>query len=423
MHCKSEKMNVGLLWVERNAINDSPDYQRESGVWNTEKQQLFIDSIINSYDVPKLYFHDLRSQKMAHKFAIIDGKQRLHAIWQFVGNHIPLADDFKCTSVTPAPYPQPGNTFSAMSETWREVFKSRALDVVLVQNADEEDIDELFSRLNNGEPLNAAEKRNAKGGEMTKLIRDVAAVPALRQRLPFSNRRYAHYEVAAKILLIENNITTGGDGFCDLKKRFLDKLADDNKKMPQVKRDQLMERVHEQLKVFRRVFGKNDALLAKQAYPPLYYLFVRTMVKEYADKKLYSRLATFLTDFQGMRAANLSKPEDERDPVIIEFGRLMQQGTNDVNSLRARVSILRRYFLLANPDVAIRDKKRTFTEEERTAIWILGGKQCAVCSKPLPLDEMQADHHIQWAHGGATTLENGRCLCENCNQVEASGVA
>jgi len=97
----------------------------------------------------------------------------------------------------------------------------------------------------------------------------------------------------------------------------------------------------------------------------------------------------------------------------------MQQGTNDLNSLRGRINILRRYFLLAFPDVELLDRKREFTYEERVVIWVTGNKRCAKCDKELrELAEMQADHRKQWVHGGKTTLANARALCESCNQEE-----
>ena len=49
-----------LAW--RSAIADDPPYQRPSAVWSLAKQQLFIDSLINGYDVPKIYLHDLRGK-------------------------------------------------------------------------------------------------------------------------------------------------------------------------------------------------------------------------------------------------------------------------------------------------------------------------------------------------------------------------
>lgn len=424
MHCLPDRFSVGFFLVEKNVIDDSPTYQRESGIWSTEKQQLFVDSLFNRYDIPKIYLHDLRGKGSRFKFAVIDGKQRLHTLWQFLDSKLPLADDFELYEPEGRPAPKPGSTFKQMSPDWQEIFKTKMIDVVLVQNAEEDDIEDLFSRLNNGEPLNAAEKRNAMGGDMTKLIRDVSELPFFKSNLDFSNKRFQYYEVAVKLLLIEKAQDAGGDPFCDLKKKFLDKLVKENKTMTKALRDGLLSRVEAQTRSLRRVFTKADPLLSKQASPPLYYLFIKIMEREYAHKDLFARLKIFLADFHAKRAANLLKKEDDRDTNLIEFGRLIQQGTNDLNSLRARVSILRRYFLQEFPDVAVRDKKRAFSEEERIAIWLLSGKQCSKCKVQLKeLSDMQADHQRQWAHGGPTTLQNGRALCENCNIAEAGKVA
>lgn len=91
MECTTKPITIGLLMVERNVINDSPPYQRESGIWSREKQQLFLDSLFNNYDVPKLYFHDLRGKHPKFKYAVIDGKQRLHAMWDFLDDKVRLA--------------------------------------------------------------------------------------------------------------------------------------------------------------------------------------------------------------------------------------------------------------------------------------------------------------------------------------------
>jgi hypothetical protein len=423
MHCVPDRFSVGKFLVEKNVIQDQPAYQRESGIWSDEKQQLFIDSLLNKYDIPKLYLHDLRGKDPKFKFAVVDGKQRLHAVWRFLNSNLALASDFELYEPEGRTPPLGGLYFKDLSPDWQDLFKSILLDVVLIQNADEDDIEDLFSRLNNGEPLNAAEKRNAMGGDMTKLIRDVAGLDFFKERLGFSNRRYQHMEVAAKLLLIENAESSGAEPFCDLKKRFLDKLVRDGMSLSKAARDGLQSRVEKQLRSLARVFSKNDPLLGKQAYPPLYYLFVKIMERDYAHKDLYSRIKSFLPQFHERRAANLLKSEEDRDSVLIEFGRLMQQGTNDLNSLKERVATLRRYFLLEFPDTAVRDRKRTFSEDERLVIWLRAGKKCQKCGSELrELSDMQADHHRQWAHGGETSLANGRALCESCNLEEAKKV-
>lgn len=425
MKCVSQPFTVAKLWVERNVIDESPPYQRESGLWSDERQRLFIDSVFNDLDVPKIYFHDIRGKHPTRHYAVIDGKQRLFTIWRFMEGKLRLSEDFQLTDdLGHAPAPSGALLFADLSSDWQEIFKSKSLDIVLVQDAEEEDIEELFSRLNNGEPLNAAEKRNAMGGRMCELIRDVAKNDFFAERTCITNKRYQHYELAAKILLIEKTEQNGGTIFCDLKKRYLDQLVEDNKLLPTASTKGLETRAREGLMLMKRVFDKSDPLLTKQAYVPLYYMWVKLMEREYAHQALYGRMKTFLEKFTAERQKNLFLPEDQRDSVLIEFGRLMQQGTNDLGSLEQRVGILRRYYLQEYPDVQIRDPKRSFSEEERLAIWILGGKKCAECNRPLPdPTAMEADHKQQWARGGPTTLENGRSLCEDCNVRLATKIA
>jgi hypothetical protein len=75
-------------------------------------------------------------------------------------------------------------------------------------------------------------------------------------------------------------------------------------------------------------------------------LFIKTITRESGPAKLLTFIHTFLESFQARRQKNLLLDEDTTDPLLIEFGRLMQQGTNDLQSLKTRFSILKRYFLL-----------------------------------------------------------------------------
>lgn len=411
------------MMVERNVINESPIYQRESGAWSTDKKQLFLDSLFNNYDIPKIYFHDLRGIDSRYDYAVIDGKQRLNAIWIFLNDQLSLGEDFSVSDCKGRTPPQPGTTFSKLDQAWQELFKSRTLDVVLVQNANEDDIEELFSRLNNGEPLNAAEKRNAMGGAMCALIRKVAQHKFFAEKVRFPNSRSAYFEVAAKLLLIEAAVIAGGDMFVSLQKRYLDDLVRTRRDMSDRDHNTLYNRVDETLQKLSRIFLDSDPLLGKQAYLPMYYLFAKVITRDYAHAELFASLKAFLPSFQALRQKNLEADESECDPTLIEFGRLIQQGTNKMNSLRERVEILRRYFLLQYCDTKVKDPVRSFNTEERYAVWVIGGKRCAICKCDLAtLDEMQSDHKTQWAHGGETTIKNARALCESCNQEQREKV-
>src|SRR5258706_15827800 len=96
---KYPQSSLLVVYSEREEIQLDPEYQRISGIWTREKRQLLIDSLINGFDVPKLYFHEfvpfkkIRSKK--YRYAIIDGKQRLQTIWDFIDGNIALPEDFK----------------------------------------------------------------------------------------------------------------------------------------------------------------------------------------------------------------------------------------------------------------------------------------------------------------------------------------
>jgi hypothetical protein len=51
------------IYSERRFIQVDPDYQRMSEIWTLDKRQLLIDSILNEYDIPKLYFHAFQTPK------------------------------------------------------------------------------------------------------------------------------------------------------------------------------------------------------------------------------------------------------------------------------------------------------------------------------------------------------------------------
>jgi hypothetical protein len=131
---------------------------------------------------------------------------------------------------------------------------------------------------------------------------------------------------------------------------------------------------------------------------------------------LLAKTKKFLINFELKRLQNYERPEDERDPVLVEYSRRMQQGTNDASSMEERSKVLLRTFLSENPDVKIKDASRQFTEEEKWAIWMLGGKTCAKCGIAAKWEDFDADHVVRYAEGGSTVLSNGRVYCIKCNR-------
>lgn len=76
-------------------------------------------------------------------------------------------------------------------------FDSTSLPIVAISTDDLELIEDMFSRLNEAVPLNAAEKRNAIGGTMAKIVTKISLHKFFKDHVNFSNKRYQHKEAAA----------------------------------------------------------------------------------------------------------------------------------------------------------------------------------------------------------------------------------
>ncbi len=404
MRCHPERWTIGECLVHRNVINESPDYQRMGGVWSLDKKRLLIDSLQRGWDIPKIYFHELPPSGR-YEWAIIDGRQRLDAVWSF------LDDEFTLDEGDHADIP-----FSDWSDDARTIFKGKTFDIVMVRDTQEEEIEELFSRLNNGEPLNSAEKRNGEGGAMNKLIAELAEHDLFASSVSFDDKRYAYRDAVAGFVLTESVALQGGSVPTDLSKRFLDQLVIDNKAMTEEKVEKLRQAVNSVLKDMSKVFVAKDPLLGKTSWLTHHYLTVREIYSSYTAEQLHVRLRNSLIDHDRKLADNRRLQPEDRNPGLVEFSKRVQNGTKTLGSIRYRKEALVVNFLESNPDVVLKDPTRLFTESERRALWDLAGHCCMQCGRHIEtLDLVRGDHVVAHSRGGKTTLSNGQCLCVECN--------
>ena len=197
MHKETSEWSVRMLVDFQSRFNVDREFQRGK-VWSTPQQALLIDSILRGFDIPKLYVRKLPPGQ-THLFDVIDGKQRLTAIWQF------FSDGFRLLR-TASDFPGLGNLsgmrWSDLPPEAKDELQFANLTVSKIEQATGEEVRELFLRLQKGEPLNSAEKRNAMDGP----VRDFVANTMVRHRLwqltGLSARRFGIHEHAAIVLAL-----------------------------------------------------------------------------------------------------------------------------------------------------------------------------------------------------------------------------
>ena len=151
MERKREPYPVSTLCELKDNIDTNPDYQRPA-VWKISNKQLLIDTIIRGLDVPKFYWKQIDEDH----FEVIDGQQRIRTIWEFHDNKFKLAKD-----ADPIDGEEIKDKFyKDLSIKMKKKFTMYLIDVVIVYNTkDDEEIREMFLRLQNGITLKSQEKR------------------------------------------------------------------------------------------------------------------------------------------------------------------------------------------------------------------------------------------------------------------------
>ena len=137
----------------RSKIDLSPEYQRGK-VWAKNRRQLLLDSISKHMHVPAVYLRALDNDY----YECVDGQQRLTTIFDFFDDKIELSKKY-----TPQ---YGGKCFSKLPKAIQDVFEDHELMVVELTNSTDEEIRELFDRLQRGMSLTSGEKLHAKTGGM-----------------------------------------------------------------------------------------------------------------------------------------------------------------------------------------------------------------------------------------------------------------
>jgi hypothetical protein len=329
--------SVIICYLDRDAIFLDPDYQRSSNIWSLEKKQLLIDSIVNRFDIPKFYLHEYEKAKKIGgktcKYALIDGKQRLSAIWGFINADFALSNSAEYLadpSVNIA-----GLTYTELSSKYPRIaayFNNAQLALVAIRTNEIELIEELFTRLNEAVPLNAPEKRNAFGGPLPSAIKKVATHRFFAEDLPFTNIRYRHLDIACKFLYLSH---VGRP--TDIKKLQLDSFVRDFKRQNLKKQaHELEKRCLSILDVMSDVFTKKDSLLKNVGLIVVYYLLFGRAI----DRGLASSIERIkFVEFEKLRRENRRRAENDLEPV--DFGLLrfdeMANTPNDQFSIQYKL--------------------------------------------------------------------------------------
>lgn len=261
---------------ERRNIDLEPPYQRRGRVWSNIEKAFLIDSVLNGYDVPKIYIADftyfpsaLNHAKKA--YAVIDGRQRFEAFFDFFDDRFGLSEGF--VYLEDSSIRIEGLNYSQLKSRHPKIasrFENFNLSVMSVITDDEARINDLFVRLNTSKPLSGAEIRNAMAGDVPVMIREIAQHQFFVQKVSFNINRRQDHNAAAKLLLLEYR-----GALVDTKKVNLDRFVREAVRSESTAIGAAAVRVKEQLDRIAPLFMDKDPALKLATGLPVYYWYFR----------------------------------------------------------------------------------------------------------------------------------------------------
>jgi len=169
---KKANINWSCKQLAKMATSGSITFEnavQRSYCWDNKRKSLLIHSFIEGYPVPP--FYAVKTETGAYD--MLDGRQRGETIKTFLNNEFALTEldeveteetiqeEGKTQSIIKN-IDITGKTFSELPEDIQDRIKDYSLTIYFFQDISDEEISEMFFRLNNGKPLSSIELTRVK---------------------------------------------------------------------------------------------------------------------------------------------------------------------------------------------------------------------------------------------------------------------
>ena len=430
------------------------EYQRENA-WDLPQKQLLIDTIFNGMDIPKFYLWKIDDRTLAdgypcgeakelyrsillkkrtenddtnpYIYEVVDGQQRIRTILEFMGVKPPNDSCYRGTWRDPFPSlietpMAKGKFYNQLNVDQQIKFDEKPLSVMVLESAKIDEIRDMFLRLQNGTPLKAQQKRDAKGASIGRVAKDLADLSFFKTSVNFDNTVAIHHLVASQMLGLELK-----DKIVSCTSRQLDKLYDHYKK---ISFDvAISARTKKMVEVLGKIFSEQNPHLNQNYALSLYWLLSRILLNYEIPADQYPRIKD---NFEKLDVTRIEARDrdygDPEDEIYEDLTLAMSRGNTGVDGISTRHDIIGRFlfagvYLKQLPKL---DPRRNFSHEEKLILYHKAQGCCQlehngkICGKAIPFDSAVVDHIIPHTKGGATKLANGRIAYNLCNIARGS---
>jgi hypothetical protein len=385
-------VRIGSLHHEAQLYDNYPACQREK-IWPYSLKRSLIDSILRGFPIPELLAH-----QKGQYLEIIDGRQRLTTILEFMADIFPTARVGVRLKEDPCLEPvEPNKRYSALSPGARHHFDHSTLRISIVKNLEESQLGALFRRLQNQQTLTLAEKLWTFTSVAHQLSAELATHPFWGAM--YAGRHARRYPFLASLMLLKMELASGTTTLTAPSLRSLAAGAEDQRITQAI-----LPKIQQRLEDAGHLFESASVHSLKELIAVYQFLIVLEKADCDVAKSTPGCLAPWLTQVR-QTSIQARKTYGETDLLSKIVSSRYQLEFWEVEQPKVRQA----------EGICIIDRKRAFSKSDREQAWERQGGRCPGCDQPISLAD--SGHHILFhAKGGPTTADNCILAHEACHR-------
>ena len=307
-----------------------PDWQREQ-VWGESTKQTLIDSILRGWRLPKFYL--LLADSSPEEFEVVDGQQRLLAIWEFFNNELTLSSD--SDSLTGG-----ARRYRELPDQLSDRFDDYEIDYDQIEDASEQDLKEFFQRLQQGLRLTSSEKLNSVHSNLRNFCRKLSKHAFFTHKTSVSPRRYGYFDIVAKVAALQIDGMDAGLRYDGLKETFESQRSFSDSSV-------VAKRLCQTLDALDLIFPVKDARLRNRTIVQSLSTFVSSMTSLKTAGARAGDLKKFMNFFLDELGRQVELGQEATDKDFILFQKTVN--ANVKSGPETRQNILVRKLIMHDP--------------------------------------------------------------------------
>ena len=385
-------------WSKDGQLTLNPIWQRNQ-VWTPTRSSLFIESLLMDMPIPVIYL----SLNNESKYDVIDGQQRLSAVFDFFDGKYKLRNLDIMEDLN-------GCKFIDLQPSLQRKLRNYLISTVEVSIAAPKLMFEMFHRLNTGGvKLNEMEIRNCiYQGTLNDLIKELAQhsdfVDCVNQK-NLSKRMKDRDLVLRFLAFYQLGYKNARKGI----KAFLNELCD-------AYRDAKPEKLNEYRKSFKNAVKAAFTIFGNRGF----------RLKLHGQKGGGINASVFQVITVSFTEYDLGQLTRSADSIYEEYLDLIETDTEWIDCVSTQTNAPKRILKAfetwnarlkeAVKDSEPNDSKRLFSRELKEDMFKQNNQVCVICRQKIShINDAVLDHDKHYWRGGQTVPENARLVHRTCN--------